>query len=104
MHSDGARSTSLSARPVRRSGRLDPDVHGALVLEQLAGREPERELLLGVLDAVGGVDEVLPGLERESPLIVPGAASCGRVAPLIARQTAIAFRPSTAMATSGLGR
>ena len=32
----------------------------------------------------------------KSPRIVPGAASCGRVAPLIARTTAIAFGPSSA--------
>ena len=37
----------------------------------------------------------------KSPRIVPGAASCGRVAPLIARTTAIAFGPSSASATSG---
>ena len=37
----------------------------------------------------------------KSPRIVPGAASCGRVAPLIARTTAIAFGPSSANATSG---
>ena len=37
----------------------------------------------------------------KSPRIVPGAASCGRVAPLIARTTAIAFGPSSAAATSG---
>ena len=39
----------------------------------------------------------------KSPRIVPGAASCGRVAPLIARTTAIAFGPSSASATSGAG-
>ena len=32
----------------------------------------------------------------KSPRIVPGAASCGRVAPLIARTTAMAFGPSSA--------
>ena len=32
----------------------------------------------------------------KSPRIVPGAASCGRVAPLMARTTAIAFGPSRA--------
>ena len=37
----------------------------------------------------------------KSPRIVPGAASCGRVAPLIARTTAMAFGPSSASATSG---
>ena len=37
----------------------------------------------------------------KSPRIVPGAASCGRVAPLIARTTAMAFGPSRASATSG---
>jgi hypothetical protein len=33
--------------------------------------------------------------------MLPGAASDGRVAPLISRQTATALGPSTAMATSG---
>ena len=37
----------------------------------------------------------------KSPRTVPGAASCGRVAPLMARTTAIAFGPSSASATSG---
>ena len=37
----------------------------------------------------------------KSPRMVPGAASCGRVAPLIARTTAMAFGPSKASATSG---
>ncbi len=37
----------------------------------------------------------------KSPRIVPGAASCGRVAPLMARTTEIAFGPSKAAATSG---
>lgn len=37
----------------------------------------------------------------KSPRMVPSAASCGRVAPLIARTTAIAFGPSNARATSG---
>ena len=37
----------------------------------------------------------------KSPRIVPGAASWGRVAPLIARTTAIALGPSSASATSG---
>ena len=37
----------------------------------------------------------------KSPRIVPGAASCGRVAPLMARTTTIAFGPSRASATSG---
>ena len=37
----------------------------------------------------------------KSPRIEPGAASCGRVAPFIARTIAIAFGPSRAAATSG---
>ena len=38
----------------------------------------------------------------KSPRIVPGAASCGRVEPIIVRTTAMAFGPSRAKATSGL--
>ena len=43
----------------------------------------------------------MPVSRAKSPRMEPGAASCGRVAPLRARQTATALVPSTAMATSG---
>ena len=47
------------------------------------------------------MDDVLGGLEREVAADRARAASCGCVAPLIARTTAIAFGPSSASATSG---
>ena len=42
-----------------------PAIDLALVVVQLAGREPQRELGLGGLGAVGRVDDVLRGLEGE---------------------------------------
>jgi hypothetical protein len=78
-----------SRRSPSRSGE-DPQVGVALVVEQLAGRTraPAR---CGRLRAVGRSARCSGGLEREIATDRPGAASCGRVAPLIARTTAMAF-------------
>ena len=55
----------------------------------------------GRLRRVRRMDQVLRGLEGEVAADRPGAASCGRVAPFIARTIAIALGPSRAAATSG---
>ena len=55
--------------------------------------------------ALSGVSEAWtrfwPVSSAKSPRMLPGAASCGRVAPLMARHTAMALSPSNASATSG---
>ena len=80
-----------------------PAVDVARVVEQLVGPEPERQLDVGRLRPIRGVDR---GSARspcaKSPRIVPGAASVGRVAPTMARTSTMASGPSSTIATSGL--
>ena len=92
--------------PVRpRAGSVvrgeHPEVDVAPVVEQLGRVEPERELGAAVSGLSDAWTMFWAVSSAKSPRIVPGAASCGRVAPLIARTTAMAFGPSSASATSG---
>ncbi len=96
------------ARPLRADGPRgvtrrseDPAIDVALVVEQLVGSNHSASSAA----AASGLSEAWTMFwavsSAKSPRIVPGAASCGRVAPLIARTTAMAFGPSSARATSG---
>lgn len=48
---------------------VDPLGLGGLPADDVALLEPESDLLLGVLDAVGAVADVAAGLEREVTLL-----------------------------------
>ena len=57
-------------------GLVDPSGLGRLPLDQLAGREPEGDLLLGVLDAVGAMADIAADID--SVVTTDGAGSRGQ--------------------------
>jgi hypothetical protein len=100
---------------------VDPVESSLLPALELLLLEPQVDLLLGVLDAVGTVADVaadvlcayilecrldILGIDRgrtraKSPRMVPGAEARGLVAPRMARPVLTASRPSQTMAQMG---